>query len=184
MLNKDNKALIQTTNEIALAYKNPDMTHNNVEKPRAHLTGTKQDYSSQQNQTLQWEHYRGLAFTEFGMEYSNRSLHIPKTGYYYIYAQVSFRSVGYECSANDQKASRKKFISQMIAKINDNYPEPEVLLSGTKSLCEKESEMHHPIYLGALLYMMEGDQIMVNVSDIKLVDVTVEHRTYFGAFLV
>ncbi|KAM8934208.1 tumor necrosis factor ligand superfamily member 15 [Pelodytes ibericus] len=150
-------------------------------KAANNLWGTKQDYSNpkpealQWEDTLQWEDSRGLAFTKHGMSYNNRSLRIPKTGYYFIYSQVSFRV---QMGSQDVK-----YFTLTIKRVNDNYPEPESLLSGTTSH-GKGSEERRPIYLGALLLMREGDMLMVEVSDIRLVDVTVDHKTFFGAFLV
>ncbi|KAM4695993.1 tumor necrosis factor ligand superfamily member 15 [Rhinophrynus dorsalis] len=136
-----------------------------------HLRGTKQDNSSTKPQTLQWEDELGLAFTKDEMKYMNKSLCIPKTGYYFVYSQVTFRHDGNE-----------RDVSQTIVRVNANYPEEEVLLSGTKLLYIKGS--YTTIYLGAMLCLKAGDQLMVNATDIKLVVVNVEYRTFFGAFMV
>ncbi|CAH2315880.1 tumor necrosis factor ligand superfamily member 15 [Pelobates cultripes] len=144
------------------------------ERPRAHLTGTKQD---DQNLILQWEDQRGLAFTKEGMTYKNRSLLIPKTGDYFVYSQVSFRA-----SDSSHKNKKLEYVTLQITRVNNNYPEPECLLSGAISI-DKEREECQTIYLGALLSMKVGDMVSVKVNDIKLVDVTVDHKTFFGAFL-
>ncbi|CAM4568118.1 tumor necrosis factor ligand superfamily member 15 [Lepidochelys kempii] len=151
-----------------------------AEKPRAHLTVKKQDLSppmGNQFPVLQWEHERGLAFTKNNMNYTNKSLVIPKTGDYYIYSQVTFRG-------STPNHSKPGSITQIITKVTDSYPEPTQLLTATKTLCEMGNNWFQPIYLGAVLFMEEGDRLMVNVSDIQWVDYTKEHKTFFGAFLL
>ncbi|KAM4664802.1 tumor necrosis factor ligand superfamily member 15 [Discoglossus pictus] len=174
LLSRENTA--QSTQNIALGYKAPGVKLHKMETPRAHLTGTQQDYSTLQNEALHWEDRLGNAFTKYGMNYSKPFLQIPKTGFYYIYSQVSFHSAESMCNHNIN------YVTQKITKINANYPAPEDLLSGMTKLCE--SNEYRPIYLGALLHLKEGDKLMVKVSDIKLVDVTMEQKTFFGAFLV
>ncbi|XP_019366048.1 PREDICTED: tumor necrosis factor ligand superfamily member 15 [Gavialis gangeticus] len=151
------------------------------EKPRAHLTVKKQDsQSAERNQfpVLQWEDNRGLAFTKNNLHYTNKSLVIPEAGDYFIYAQVTFRGP-------IPDPSNTASVTQIITKVTDSYPEPTQLLTGTKTLCENtENQWVQHIYLGAVLQMLEGDRLMVNVSDIRLVDYTKEHKTFFGAFLL
>nr|XP_006137247.1 tumor necrosis factor ligand superfamily member 15 [Pelodiscus sinensis] len=151
-----------------------------TEKPRAHLTVKKQDPSppvGNQLPVLQWEHERGLAFTKNNMNYTNKSLVIPKAGDYYIYSQVTFRG---HTPIDNKPAS----VTQVITKVTDSYPEPTQLLTATKTLCNMGNNWFQPIYLGAVIFMEEGDRLMVNVSDIQLVDYTKEHKTFFGAFLL
>ncbi|XP_053329729.1 tumor necrosis factor ligand superfamily member 15 [Spea bombifrons] len=143
-----------------------------AEEPKAHLTGTKQDSNSKVD-TLKWEDSRGLAFTKHGMTYNNRSLHIPKTGYYFLYSQVSFRADGLR---------KLEYVKQTILKTSANYPVPESLLTGTRSL--KDSDEYQTIYLGGLFYLRAREMLKVNVSHIQLVDVRVDDRTFFGAYLV
>uniref|UniRef100_A0A452IB14 Tumor necrosis factor ligand superfamily member 15 n=1 Tax=Gopherus agassizii TaxID=38772 RepID=A0A452IB14_9SAUR len=151
-----------------------------AEKPRAHLTVKKQDLSppmGNQFPVLQWEHERGLAFTKNNMNYTNKSLMIPKAGDYYIYSQVTFRGP-------TPNHSKPVSITQTITKVTDSYPEPTQLLTATKTLCEMGNNWFQPIYLGAVLFMEEGDRLMVNVSEIQWVDYTKEDKTFFGAFLL
>ncbi|NXU59686.1 TNF15 factor, partial [Turnix velox] len=126
---------------------------------------------------LQWEDEQGLAFTKNNLSYSSKSLVIPVSGDYYVYAQVTFRGFA-ECS------SKTISVTEIITKITDNYPEPTQLLTGTKTLTEKCNNWIQPIYLGAVVSLEVGDKLMVNVSDIKLVDYAKEHKTFFGAFLL
>ncbi|XP_075690345.1 tumor necrosis factor ligand superfamily member 15 [Rhinoderma darwinii] len=145
----------------------------NDSKPKAHLTGTKQNDATQD---LQWESKRGLAFLKNGMMYTNKSIVIPNEGYYFVYSQLSFRPPVTTCSDD-------KSISQSIMRSNSNYPEPEVILSGI-SFCTEGSKIYQPIYLGGLLHLKSGDRLKVNVSPITPVDTSVDHKTFFGAFLV
>ncbi|NXU18231.1 TNF15 factor, partial [Pardalotus punctatus] len=151
-----------------------------AEKPRAHLTVKKQDLASAVGShlpILQWEDKRGLAFTKNNLSYSSNALVIPVSGDYYVYAQVTFRGPV-------ESGTKPSFVTEIITKVTDSYPEPTQLLTGTKTLSENSSGWFQPIYLGAVVSLEVGDKLMVNVSDIKLVDYTKEHKTFFGAFLL
>ncbi|NXG33807.1 TNF15 factor, partial [Dromaius novaehollandiae] len=151
-----------------------------AEKPRAHLTVKKQDFANtvgNQLPILQWEDKRGLAFTKNNLSYFSNTLVIPVSGDYYVYAQVTFRGP-------IESSSKTNSVTEIITKVTDSYPEPTQLLTGTKTLTEKGNSWFQPIYLGAVVSLEAGDKLMVNVSDIKLVDYTKEHKTFFGAFLL
>ncbi|NXC15289.1 TNF15 factor, partial [Corythaeola cristata] len=155
-------------------------TLSSAEKPRAHLTVKKQDLTNivgNHLPILQWEDKRGLAFTKNNLSYSSNSLVIPVSGDYYVYAQVTFRGP-------IESYSKTNSVTEIITKVTDSYPEPTQLLTGTKTLSEKGNSWLQPIYLGAVVSLEVGDKLMVNVSDIKLVDYTKEHKTFFGAFLL
>uniref|UniRef100_A0A8D0FQI5 Tumor necrosis factor ligand superfamily member 15 n=1 Tax=Strix occidentalis caurina TaxID=311401 RepID=A0A8D0FQI5_STROC len=155
-------------------------TLSSAEKPRAHLTVKKQDPANTIGNhlpILQWEDKRGLAFTKNNLNYSSNALVIPVSGDYYVYAQVTFRGP-------TKSSSRTNSVTEIITKVTDSYPEPTQLLTGTKTLSEKGNSWFQPIYLGAVVSLEVGDKLMVNVSDIKLVDYTKEHKTFFGAFLL
>ncbi|XP_050175772.1 tumor necrosis factor ligand superfamily member 15 isoform X2 [Myiozetetes cayanensis] len=126
---------------------------------------------------LQWEDKRGLAFTKNNLSYSSNALVIPVSGDYYVYAQVTFRGP-------IESHSKPNSVTEIITKVTDSYPEPTQLLTGTKTLSENWNGWFQPIYLGAVVSLEVGDKLMVNVSDIKLVDYTKEHKTFFGAFLL
>ncbi|OCT65634.1 hypothetical protein XELAEV_18041874mg [Xenopus laevis] len=180
MLYQELKGICQASDNAAvhsLTFKDME-SGNYMEKPRAHLTGKRQLNYVPKVQALHWENRHGLAFTKYGMNYTNRSLEIPKTGFYFVYSQVTFR-----LTANTAE-KRTEHVSLTIKKITSKYPEPEELISGTKNVNERESEGYRPIYLGALLLLEEKDQLIVEVSDIQMVDVTVEHKTFFGAFML
>uniref|UniRef100_A0A8V1AAN2 Tumor necrosis factor ligand superfamily member 15 n=1 Tax=Gallus gallus TaxID=9031 RepID=A0A8V1AAN2_CHICK len=126
---------------------------------------------------LQWEDKRGLAFTKNNLSYSSNALVIPVSGDYYVYAQVTFRGPS-------DTSSKTSSVTAVITKVTDSYPEPTQLLTSTKTLSEERNNWFQPIYLGAVVSLEIGDKLMVNVSDIKLVDYTKEHKTFFGAFLL
>uniref|UniRef100_A0A2K5PE42 Tumor necrosis factor ligand superfamily member 15 n=1 Tax=Cebus imitator TaxID=2715852 RepID=A0A2K5PE42_CEBIM len=159
------------------------------DKPRAHLTVVKQtptQHFKNQLPALHWEHELGLAFTKNRMSYTNRFLLIPESGDYFVYSQVTFRGMTSQCSEIRQAGQLNKpdSITVVITKVTDTYPEPTQLLMGAKSVCEVGSNWFQPIYLGAMFSLQEGDKLMVNVSDISLVDYTKEDKTFFGAFLL
>uniref|UniRef100_A0A8B7WEH9 Tumor necrosis factor ligand superfamily member 15 n=1 Tax=Castor canadensis TaxID=51338 RepID=A0A8B7WEH9_CASCN len=142
----------------------------------------------QKNQfpALHWEHELGLAFTKNRMNYTNKFLVIPEMGDYFVYTQITFRGTTSECGDISQRKGQNKpdSIVVVITKVTDSYPEPSQLLTGTKSVCEISSNWFQPLYLGAMFSLQEGDKLMVNVSDISLVDYTKEDKTFFGAFLL
>ncbi|XP_054705101.1 tumor necrosis factor ligand superfamily member 15 isoform X2 [Grus americana] len=149
-------------------------------KQRAVHTVKKQDLTNTVGNhlpILQWEDKRGLAFTKNNLSYSSNALVIPVSGDYYVYAQVTFRGP-------IENYSKTNSVTEIITKVTDSYPEPTQLLTGTKTLSEKGNSWFQPIYLGAVVSLEVGDKLMVNVSDIKLVDYTKEHKTFFGAFLL
>uniref|UniRef100_A0ABI7X477 THD domain-containing protein n=1 Tax=Felis catus TaxID=9685 RepID=A0ABI7X477_FELCA len=135
---------------------------------------------------LHWEHELGLAFIKNRMNYTNKFLVIPESGDYFVYSQVTFRGTTSECGEIRQgsRLNKPDSIIVVITKVTDSYPEPTQLLMGTKSVCEVGSNWFQPIYLGAMFSLQEGDKLMVNVSDISLVDYTKEDKTFFGAFLL
>ncbi|XP_003407832.2 tumor necrosis factor ligand superfamily member 15 [Loxodonta africana] len=158
-------------------------------KPRAHLTVVRQTPTQNlKNQfpTLHWEHELGLAFTKNRMNYTNKFLVIPEAGDYFVYSQVTFRGTTSECGeiSLGRPSSKPDSIIVIVTKVTDSYPEPTKLLTGTKSVCEIGSNWFQPIYLGAVFSLQEGDKLVVNVSDISLVDYTKEDKTFFGAFLL
>ncbi|XP_044517450.1 tumor necrosis factor ligand superfamily member 15 [Gracilinanus agilis] len=161
----------------------------NSDKPRAHLTAIRQNPITPMKDSwpaLQWEHKLGSAFVKNQMNYTNKFLVIPESGDYFVYSQVTFRGSTPECGKINQKdrSTKPDYITQVITRVTDRYPEPTQLLTGTKSICEIGSNWFIPIYLGAVFPMQEGDKLMVNVSDISLVDYTKEDKTFFGAFLL
>ncbi|XP_068105816.1 tumor necrosis factor ligand superfamily member 15 [Hyperolius riggenbachi] len=139
------------------------------EKPRAHLTGTIQSIENAKDYVLQWESRLGLAFAEDGMQYANKSILITKEGYYFVYSQVSLKT---------HSGFGNGFTSQII-KVNENYPTPEILFSA-KILVGG----HQPLYMGGLIHLTKRDQLQVTVSAVEHVDISSNHKTFFGAFWI
>ncbi|XP_021056775.1 tumor necrosis factor ligand superfamily member 15 [Mus pahari] len=158
-------------------------------KPRAHLTVKRQTpapHLKNQLSALHWEHDLGMAFTKNRMKYINKSLVVPEAGDYFIYSQITFRGTTSVCGdiSRGRRPNKPDSITVVITKVADSYPEPAYLLTGSKSVCEISSNWFQPVYLGATFSLEEGDRLMVNVSDISLVDYTKEDKTFFGAFLL
>ncbi|KAI4589320.1 hypothetical protein MJG53_003728 [Ovis ammon polii x Ovis aries] len=153
---------------------------------RAFVRQTPMQPLKNQFPALHWEHELGLAFTKNRMNYTNKFLVIPESGDYFVYSQVTFRGTISECGeiSKGRQPNKPDSIIVVITKVTDSYPEPTQLLMGTKSVCEIGSNWFQPIYLGAMFSLNEGDKLMVNVSDISLVDYTKEDKTFFGAFLL
>ncbi|KAH0510711.1 Tumor necrosis factor ligand superfamily member 15 [Microtus ochrogaster] len=163
-----------------------DRTRGNQGTKKPVLKQTPGPHLQNQFPALHWEHELGLAFTKNRMNYTNKFLVIPESGDYFIYSQITFRGITSRCSNINQerRPNRPDFIIVVITKVTDSYPEPSHLLTGTKSVCEISSNWFQPLYLGAMFSLEEGDRLMVNVSDISLVDYTKEDKTFFGAFLL
>ncbi|XP_055994479.1 tumor necrosis factor ligand superfamily member 15 [Sorex fumeus] len=159
------------------------------EKPRAHLTVEKQTPTQSLGNVLpvlRWQDKVGLAFTKNQMNYTNKFLMVPERGEYFVYSQITFRGTRRPCGTIDKanQDNKPESIVVVITKVSNRDPGPIQLLRGTKSMCEISSNWFQPIYLGAMFSLHKGDMLMVNVSDIKLVDYTKEDRTFFGAFLL
>ncbi|XP_069465777.1 tumor necrosis factor ligand superfamily member 15 [Ambystoma mexicanum] len=144
-------------------------------KPRAHLTVAQDKWQETSKDFVHWEDKLSMAFSR-GMTYREPFLEITVTGDYYIYAQVTFKHV-HPC----REAS--KSIQLSINRKSDRYDVPEELISSTKSVVSK-CPWSQPIYLGAVVNLEQRDQLVVNASHLKMVDIKTEHKTFFGAFLL
>ncbi|XP_040178687.1 tumor necrosis factor ligand superfamily member 15 [Rana temporaria] len=153
--------------------RSPQMSGNPIWKdlkPMAHLTAPGPYLKAEPNDTfLHWQSSIGLAFVKDGMKYENKSIHIKKNGYYFVYAQVSLKT---------PHESNKDPFELKIIKENNNYPEAEVLFIG------KIHKNGQQTYLAGLVNLRNGDRLKVNVSFIDQVDIYSEHKTFFGAFWV
>ncbi|XP_059799760.1 tumor necrosis factor ligand superfamily member 15-like isoform X1 [Hypanus sabinus] len=139
---------------------------------RAHLTAKE---TSSDLHVLQWEDQYGLAFLMGEISYQNQSLTIQKAGVYYVYSQVSFRG---------KKSTHCGYVTHTVTKQVQSYPEPIHLLSSTKTVCSQDSSWSVSIYLGAIFKLENGDRLAVQVNNVTHVDITSEHKTFFGAFLL
>ncbi|CAI9604187.1 unnamed protein product [Staurois parvus] len=138
-------------------------------KPRAHLTGKSQYNAKPKDTFLQWESNFGLAYVKDDMQYADKSIHIPKNGYYFVYSQVSLKIPS---NFGDH------FVSQII-RLNENYGAPEVLFSG-----KIRKDGQQTIYLAGLLQLNKNDWLKVNVTAVDQVDISSDDKTFFGAFWV
>ncbi|XP_043914756.1 tumor necrosis factor ligand superfamily member 15 [Protopterus annectens] len=172
------------TSEQGLSRTMQGINHTGIESlPMAHLTATKtNDYPSENwDPALEWEDKDGLAFTS-GMKYHNKALEIPKDGYYFVYSQVTFRAVE-EINKSISKTN-SPYATQIITKIKPSYPDPIKLLKGETSIPASQQNWRQTVSLGAMFKLEEGDRLLVNVSNVSLVDYSNEYKTYFGAFLL
>ncbi|KAM5146144.1 tumor necrosis factor ligand superfamily member 15 [Mantella aurantiaca] len=148
----------------------PQNLNKTVKKPRAHLRATNQSTTKTKDTYLLWESQNGLAFAKDGMKFDNQSIQIPSMGYYFVYCQVSLKF---------SSSSKDNYFEARIVKVNGNYPAPEDLFKG-----KVHRDTQNTIYMAGLLFLIRGDKLKVNVTDVNQVDNSSEHTTYFGAFWV
>ncbi|XP_018432475.1 PREDICTED: tumor necrosis factor-like [Nanorana parkeri] len=130
---------------------------------------TSQSTAKTKDHILQWEWSNGLAFVGGGMLYENKSIKIPKEGFYFVYSQVSLKI---------PSNFGEHFVSQIV-RVNSNYGDPEILFSG-----KAVKNGQQTIYLAGLLHLIRGDQLKVNVTAVDQVDIRSNDKTFFGAFWV
>lgn len=116
--------------------------------------------------------------SEVKIENKNGYLVIPKTGDYFVYAQISFQS---QLGENDTCAV-EKHVTVVISKVLSGYPVPYELLRNSRFIHETEL-WNHAIYLGGIASLQKNDKVFVNVSNSKLV-YNKSTVTFFGAFLI
>ncbi|KAJ8260976.1 hypothetical protein COCON_G00166990 [Conger conger] len=144
-------------------------------KPHAHLTAPmSQCVRTSKTQTLAWETKMGLAHTQgFLYDQEKRALVVQSAGSYNIYLQITFRKPEkYEC---------KGYVHlNAIVLANENEP---MIMSVYDSLPCSENT-HKSLFASGVYQLENNTQLMVNVSEIDLVDGCNEVKTYFGAFLL
>nr|XP_056706578.1 tumor necrosis factor ligand superfamily member 14 [Euleptes europaea] len=146
------------------------------ERPGAHLTGAA--FTVTGNDTLQWEHRRGLAFLQ-EMDYKGGSLVCKKPGRYYLYSKLSLEHAS--CSAEQQK--KGLLVVHSVCKRTPRYPKEIVLLSSIIPYCGTEFWRQNS-FLAGVLQLEEKEEVYVKVSKTQLVRVKDGTRSYFGAFMV
>nr|NP_001409705.1 TNF superfamily member 32 [Rhincodon typus] len=152
------------------------------EKPVAHLTGLKgwNVSEEEQFQALDWAIETGMAYSN--MAYADGHLQIPQSGLYYVYSQVAFYLPS--CEELGAQESSASVLTHNVYKRADSYPEPTVLLTATKSVCEGGTgDWHVAISQGALFVLRERDRLFVTVNKVAMVE-HVEQKTFFGAFML
>ncbi|KAK6481101.1 tumor necrosis factor ligand superfamily member 15-like [Huso huso] len=148
--------------------------------PKAHLTAMAHNLTSSEdveNQFLPWEHQHGQAFLKNGLDYQDNALVFPISGDYFVYTQVTFREI------YKKEKCEPRMLKQTITKVTDKYPVPTELATASKTVCETGMWVK-TIYVGAIFQLDKGDRLKVNVSNISLVDLTSEKKTFFGAYLL
>nr|NP_001409330.1 tumor necrosis factor-like [Carcharodon carcharias] len=140
----------------------------------AHLTA---DPIKGESDELTWQEESGIAFSS-GIEFSNNSLLIKKTGFYFIYTQVVF----YYSQCEESTI----FLSHDMHKLSLAYPEETILLKATKSVCHHghhDDPWYKTSYQGAIFDFEAGDRIFSRVpaNVAKYLDKT-EGKTFFGIF--
>ncbi|XP_078075187.1 tumor necrosis factor-like [Mustelus asterias] len=144
------------------------------ERIAAHLTA---DPIKGASNELTWQVEAGIAFSH-GIEFSNNSLLIKETGFYFIYTQVVF----FYSQCEDSTI----FLSHDMHKLSLAYPEETILLKATKSVCHHGRHgdpWYKTSYQGAIFDFEAGDRIYSRVpsSVAKYLDKT-EGKTFFGIF--
>lgn len=129
-----------------------------------------------------------MAFLD-NMIYSDGFLVVPKGGYYYVYAQVTFR----DCNEVPSCCTERKYcgnptkdviyVKMTIWKSNDRSDDLVELLSAPHSI-EWKRHWEKAVYVGGNVQLEAGDKLMVNVSNPALVSFQLDTLTFFGSFLI
>ncbi|XP_038672901.1 lymphotoxin-alpha-like [Scyliorhinus canicula] len=144
------------------------------ERIAAHLTA---DPINGNPNELTWQEDAGIAFSH-GIEFSNNSLLIKRTGFYFIYTQVVF----YYSQCEEDTI----FLSHDMHKLSLAYPEETVLLKATKSVCHHgrhDDPWYKTSYQGAIFDFEAGDRVYSRVpSNVARYLDKAEGKTFFGIF--
>ncbi|XP_043542435.1 tumor necrosis factor ligand superfamily member 15-like [Chiloscyllium plagiosum] len=136
----------------------------------------------EQFQALDWAFETGVAYSN--MAYADGHLWIPQSGLYYVYSQVAFYLPSCQELRGWDARPAATVLTHNVYKRAGSYPEPTVLLTATKSVCEGGTgDWHITISQGALFVLQERDSLFVTVNKVAMV-VHVEQKTFFGAFML
>ncbi|XP_060706531.1 tumor necrosis factor ligand superfamily member 15-like isoform X2 [Hemiscyllium ocellatum] len=136
----------------------------------------------EQFQALDWAFETGVAYSN--MAYADGHLWIPQSGLYYVYSQVAFYLPSCQELRGRGARAAATVLTHNVYKRADSYPEPTVLLTATKSVCEGGTgDWHVTISQGAMFALRERDSLFVTVNKVAMV-VHVEQKTFFGAFML
>ncbi|XP_062903470.1 tumor necrosis factor-like [Mobula hypostoma] len=113
-----------------------------------------------------------------GVDLEGNGLVIKTPGQYFVYTQVVFHGKGCQDKAT--------YLSHNVTLLSANYPEENLLLKATKSICHYGSNQQHwykTSYQGAIFQFEEGDHIFSKVSEnvVHYVD-RAQGKTFFGIF--
>ncbi|XP_044299635.1 tumor necrosis factor ligand superfamily member 14 [Varanus komodoensis] len=150
-----------------------------AEKPAAHLT-LGASISAAANGALLWEHKKGVAFLR-EMGYKGGSLICNKSGHYYVYSNLFLGHS--DCPVTHQSYL---FVTHTIYKRTSQYPEEMELLTNSIPYCNlKDSQLwSHNSFLAGVVHLEENEEVFIKVSQMHLVRVSEESRTYFGTFMI
>ncbi|XP_078090781.1 tumor necrosis factor ligand superfamily member 14-like [Mustelus asterias] len=145
-------------------------------KPAAHVTGC--NCSASGYDRLQWEHNKGFAFLR-GIDYKEGALVIKKSGHYFIYSKILLGEI--TCGVE-----RNGFLKQTVFKEGAAYPQPIELMAVRKFFCtgEKPDQWLDNSYLGAIFDFNKGDQVFIKITEKKLLRISNNAETFFGAFMI
>ncbi|XP_059825212.1 tumor necrosis factor-like [Hypanus sabinus] len=133
--------------------------------------------SSNRGKEVIWQDDTDTTLTN-GVDFKGNGLVIKTPGQYFVYTQVVFHGKGCQNKAT--------YLSHNVTLLSDNYPEENLLLKATKSVCHYGSTQQHwykTSYQGAIFQFDEGDHIFSKVSEkvVHYVD-RAQGKTFFGIF--
>ncbi|XP_051899794.1 tumor necrosis factor-like [Pristis pectinata] len=142
-------------------------------KIAAHLTAS----PTIRGKDVVWQKDTDSTFTE-GVDFENNGLVIKTPGQYFVYTQVVFHGKGCRNEAT--------YLSHNVSSLSVSYPEENLLLKATKSVCHYGPHQQHwykTSYQGAIFQFEEGDHIFSRVNEmvVRYVD-SAQGKTFFGIF--
>ncbi|XP_062979099.1 tumor necrosis factor ligand superfamily member 14 [Elgaria multicarinata webbii] len=148
-----------------------------AEKPAAHLP-LGASVTAAANGALLWQHKQGFALLR-DMGYKDGSLICNKSGLYYIYSNLFLGHS--DCSNTQQK---RLDVTHKIYKWTSQYPKEIELLANSIPYCKASQSWSHSSFLAGVMHLEENDEVFIRVSEARLVRVSDESRSYFGAFMI
>ncbi|KAJ7317145.1 hypothetical protein JRQ81_003307 [Phrynocephalus forsythii] len=147
-----------------------------TEKPAAHLTlGSSAHMATDRG--LLWEHKDGSAFLQ-DMGYKDGSLICNKSGLYYIYSKLYL--------GHPSCPTTNSLLTHSICKRTSNYPKEIVLLTNNILSCNQndQSDWTHNSFLAGIVQLQESEEVFVKMSQMELVRVRDDSKSYFGTFMI
>ncbi|XP_067828910.1 tumor necrosis factor ligand superfamily member 14-like [Heptranchias perlo] len=153
-----------------------DVTVKDSTMPAAHVTGC--NCSASGYDRLQWEHNRGIAFLR-GIDYKEGALVIKTSGHYFVYSKILLGEISCDVERNG-------FLKQAVFKEGAAYPKPIELMAVRKFFCTGESadQWLDNSYLGAIFEFNKGDHVFIKITDKRLLRISNDAETFFGAFMI
>ncbi|XP_063056423.1 tumor necrosis factor ligand superfamily member 6 [Engraulis encrasicolus] len=155
--------------------------------PQAQIAPTASTHSHQHGQwTLQWESHAATAFTKGVLYHNNGSLHINRTGLYFVYSRIEVL---------DNSCQKKMNFLHTVRRGEGG----SVLMEGHKvGVCNSQHRKQETTgkrgggggevwtsesYLGAVLQLKEGDWIYVTVNYPEIIS-KMSAGNYFGLYQI